>query len=136
MGAPLVGYDGTVKSGANTADFVGSWEFTSARETTKRGPYIGDGGVIYKTRGGREGSGSIKGELRAGASTFRTALLAAEANGTDIALEFVATNGVKVAGSAFVVTEVKVGADAGEGVSIEFAFEANGAYTIDDDPYV
>lgn len=136
MGNPIVGYDGSVASGANTADFIGSWEFESKRETKTRGPYIGDSGTIYKTRGGREGSGSLKGELRSGASAFRTAMLAAEAAGSDVALTLIATNGVKISGSAFIITSLKFEAKADEGVDVTFDFDANGSYTIDDDPYV
>jgi hypothetical protein len=135
MGNPIVGYDGSVASGANSADFIGSWDFESKWEVKKRGPYIGDSGTLYKVVSSRDGSGSLKGELRAGSSTFRAALVAAEAAGSDIALTLIATSGVKVSGSAFKITSLKIEAKADEGIDINFDFEANGAYTIDDEPY-
>lgn len=132
MGLPTSGIDGSVKTGMSIADFIGSWDFESKTAVKTRGPYIGDGGRLYKVRGGRDGSGSLKGELREGAQAFRRALLTAEKNGTDIPLELNSADAIKVTGDAFIVSNVKIEAKGEDGCDISFDFEANGAFEIED----
>lgn len=128
------GYEGTIKVGGGStppqAKFFGSWDASSKTELKKRGPYIGDSGKIYKSRGGRDGSVSLKGDVPKGYDAAIAAILAAEENGTDLVLELTQTDGLVTAGT-WAITELKVGSKGDEGHTIELECESNGTYSFD-----
>lgn len=136
MATLLQGTDGAFKVGpAGTETAVGyltEVEIELDQEIKSQGPFVGNP-AISKIRGGKDAKGSCKGFMvtprDAGQNTIRTNFNA----GTDVRLliEIGPTGALTdtVTVPLAIISNVKFGQKADEGVPISFDWEANGGYT-------
>ena len=132
------GFDGHVQQGVSSTDLIGitDWEADLSIDVTVDGPFLNDGGTKYKTRGGKDCKGKAKGKVPGGKDANQTALITALTGGTDIKLVLI--QGDTTAGdlaytltiAAAIISNVKLGQDSKNGATVEFDYEANGAFTI------
>jgi hypothetical protein len=135
---PIRGFDGMVSQGVTPTPLLGveEWDADIDVEVTKQGPFLNDGGVIYKVRGGQEVKGTFKGNVPAGEDTNQTAVITALTSGA--ALNLVLRQGVTGAGTTGVVltiptaiiSKVKIGQSNKNGATFAGSFESNGSFTI------
>ena len=136
--APMRGYDGKVEQGATPTPLLGveSWEADVDVEVTKVGPFLNDGGKVYKIRGGQDCKGKAKCSVPDGKDANQTALITALTNGDDIKLiltqgeQGTGTGGYVLTIATAIISKVKPSQDSKGGPALEFEFEANGGFTI------
>lgn len=139
--APIRGFDGAVKQGATPTALLSvlDWEADIDIDVTVDGPFLNDGGKKYKIIGGKDCKGKVKAKVPDGKDASLTAIIAALTGGTGIDLELSqgviaagppATGGYLLAVDGAIITNVKPGQDSKGGATFEFAFEANGTFTL------
>lgn len=136
MATLLQGTDGAFKigpSGSETATgYLTEVEVELDQEVKKQGPFVGNA-AIAKIRGGKDAKGSCKGYMVTPRDGGQNAVRQAMVNATDIRIlvEIGPTGALTdtVTVPVAIVTNVKFGQKADEGVPISFDWECNGTYT-------
>ena len=136
MATLLQGYDGGFKIGPSGSEvavgFLTEVEVELDQEVKKQGPFVGNA-TISKVRGGKDAKGSCKGFMVAPRDTGQNAVRTAINGGTDVRLliEIGPTGALTdtVTVPIAIISNVKFGQKADEGVPISFDWEANGTYT-------
>lgn len=134
--APIRGFDGKVSQGATPTALLAvlDWEADIELDIEVDGPFLNDSGKKYKIVGGKDCKGKVKAKVPEGKDASITAIIAALTGGTGIDLELqqgiVTTGGYLLEVPGALITNVKPGQDAKGGATFEFAFEANGSFTL------
>jgi hypothetical protein len=116
--------------GSSTAvGFIGEWEAECDVEIKVQGPFIGDN-TKHKLRGGKDCKGSMSGFVPAGTDAGQQDVIDAFNGDDDIRLELVQDDGYTLLIPTAIISKVKIGQKAEEGVPISFDFEASGGYTL------
>lgn len=136
MATLLQGYDGAFKIGPSGSEvavgYLTEVEIEIDQEVKKQGPFVGNS-TIAKVRGGKDCKGSCKGYMVTARDTGQNAVRTAINAGSDVRLVVeigpsgALTDTVTVA--VAIISNVKFGQKADEGVPISFDWEANGGYT-------
>jgi hypothetical protein len=132
----LQGTDGAFKVGPSGSEsaigYLTEVEVELDQEVKKQGPYIGNAN-ISKVRGGKDAKGSAKGFMVTPRDAGQNAIRQAMTNGTDVRLLLeIGPSGAltdTVTVPTAIITNVKFGQKADEGVPISFDWEASGGYT-------
>jgi hypothetical protein len=131
---PLIeGTSGTIQVGPTgtpiAVAFIGEWSADCKVEIKKKGPYIGNA-AISKVRAGKDCSGSLSGDVPEGQDAGQQDLIDAFNSDADVQMILTATDGYVLTIPLTIVSGVKIGQKAEDGVSIAFDFEANGGFTL------
>lgn len=139
MSLLIDGTDGLIQAGPSTAyttiGFVSKWKVSCKTPTTKRGPYIG-ATTIYKSRGGKESSGSLEFDIPQGRDVGVSALIAAHEAAANITVTLraggaVASPSVSYTYTAAVIPSgIDMSGDATAGFSGTFSFDDAAGYTL------
>lgn len=132
MPATIQGPDGKVVQG--TADtallFITSWDAEITQEVDTQGPFLNDGGTLYRSRISKNLKGTIKGAVPSGKDASQTAIVTALTGGNDIATKLISTAGYTVTCTNSLVDSVKLGHDAKGTATFEASFMNNGSFTV------
>lgn len=132
MPAVMRGYDGKVTQG--TADtvlvFITDWEFKMAQDYAEQGPFLNDGGNIYRARTSKKGNGTIKGVVPSGKDASQTAIITAFMAGNDIKTTLVSNAGYSVVVTTASYDEITLGHDAKGTATFEASFQDNGGWAV------
>jgi hypothetical protein len=136
MATLLQGTDGGFKIGPSgsevTTGYLTEVEVELDQEVKTQGPFVGNPNKS-KVRGGKDAKGSCKGFMVTPRDAGQNAIRTAITGGTDVRLliEIGPTGALTdtVTVPIAIITNVKFGQKADEGVPISFDWEANGSYT-------
>jgi hypothetical protein len=136
MATLLQGTDGAFKIGPSGSEvstgYLTEVEIELDQEVKKQGPFVGNAN-ISKIRGGKDAKGSCKGYMvtprDSGQNSIRTAITTAA--DVRLLIEIGPTGALTdtVTVPIAIITNVKFGQKADEGVPISFDWECNGSYT-------
>jgi hypothetical protein len=127
-------HDGTsgaigVGAGAVAVGFIGEWEAECDIEIKSQGPFIGNN-TKAKIRAGKDCKGTLSGFVPEGTDAGQQDLIDAFNSDADVELDLLQTDGYTLNIPLAIISKVKIGQKADEGVPISFDFEANGGYTL------
>lgn len=136
--SPIRGFDGKVSQGATPTAILAilDWEADVDVDIQTIGPFLNDAGKKYKVVGGKDCKGKVKAIVPDGKDTNMTAIITAMTAGTGITLDLLqgvtgtGTGGYDLNVPSALISGVKLGQDTKNGPTIEFSFEANGAFTL------
>lgn len=132
MPTPMRGYDGKVTQG--TADtimvFIDSWEAKMSQDYAELGPFLNDGGTLYRSRTSKKLEGTIKGIVPSGKDTSQTAIITAFTSGNDIKMSLVSNAGYSIVVTNASYSDVTLGHDAKNNATFEATFQDNGGWTV------
>lgn len=132
MSAILSGPSGKATQG--TADtalvFIQSWDFDMNQDYETQGPFLNDGGNLYRARTSKSGKGNIKGVVPSGKDTSQTALITAFMAGADIKMTLVSTAGYSIVVTTASYDDIKLGHDAKGTATFEASFFDNGGWSV------
>jgi hypothetical protein len=132
MANPVNGAVGIVNIGSVpvVVNKVRTYSFTSSRDSTEQGPWIGDSNKVT-TIGGKLGEISLEGDIPIGGDPGIQDIVDAYENGTTDPLDVTTEDGYKIAFTAPSYTELKIEGDAAE--TQTWSVTLSGAYTISQD---
>ena len=132
MANPVNGAVGAVTIGSTpvTINKARTYSFTSSRDETEQGPWIGDANKV-STIGGKIGEITLEGDVVIGGDAGVQDLVDAYENGTNDPLTVVTEDGFQIAFSAPAYTELSIEGDAAE--TQTWSVTAKGAYAITQD---
>jgi hypothetical protein len=131
---PLVlsGPGGKVTQG--TADtalvFLTDWTLNQKQNYETQGPFLNDGGLLYRARTSKEAAWSFKGVVPSGKDASQTAINTALTAGADIKLILSSVGGYTATITLASVEEVNLGHDAAGTATFEASGFDNGGWTI------
>jgi hypothetical protein len=132
MPTPIQGPNGKVTQG--TADtaliFIEEWTGEINQEFETQGPFLNDGGNLYKSRTSRSLKASVKGVVPSGKDASQTAIITALTGGADIKTSLVSTGGYSIVIAASMVSNVKLGHSSKGTATFEASLEDNGGFTV------
>lgn len=132
MPSVLSGPSGKVTQG--TADtalvFITDWEFKMAQDYAEQGPFLNDGGNLYRSRTSRKGNGTIKGVVPSGKDVSQTAIITAFTAGNDIKMSLASTGGYSIVVANASYDDITLGHDAKGTATFEASFQDNGGFTV------
>jgi len=132
MPAVITGYNGRVTQG--TADtalvFMTDWEAKMTQDYAEQGPFLNDGGNLYRSRTAKKLEGTIKGVVPSGKDTSQTAIITALTAGTDIKMSLVTVSGYSIVITNASYNDVTLGQDASGTATFEASFQDNGGWTV------
>lgn len=132
MPVPISGPSGKATQG--TADtalvFIESWEGKMSQDYAEVGPFLNDGGNLYRSRTSKKIEGSIKGVVPSGKDTSQTAIITAFMAGTDIKMTLVTTAGYSIVITAASYNDITLGHDAKGTATFEASFQDNGGWAV------
>src|SRR5262245_14660590 len=131
FGTPIQGPSGKVTQGTADAVLLGitDWSGEASWDVQKLGPFLNDGGVVYKTRTSLDLKGTFKGVTPSGKDTNQTAVLTALTGGTDLKVTLLSIGGYSIVCTTMLINSIKLGHDAKGSATFEAGFEANGTFT-------
>lgn len=132
MPNPVNGAAGAVNIGSTpvVVNKVRTYSFTSSRDSTDQGPWIGDPNKVT-TVGGKLGELQLEGDIPIGGDPGVQDIVDAYENGTNDPLDVTTEDGYKIAFSAPAYTELTIEGDAAE--TQTWSVTLSGAYTISQD---
>jgi hypothetical protein len=132
MPAVLSGPNGKVTQG--TADtvlvFLTDWTFEQTQDYEVQGPFLNDGGNLYRARTSKAAAWSFKGVVPSGKDVSQTAIQTALTSGVDIKLSFASTAGYSIVVTTASVEKVTLGHDAKGTATFESSGFDNGGWTV------
>lgn len=132
MPAVISGPNGKVTQG--TADtalvFIQSWEAEMTQEYETQGPFLNDGGNLYRSRTSKSLSGTISGVVPSGKDTSQTAIITALTAGTDLKMSLVSVGGYSILITTASFETVTLGHDSQGTATFEASFLDNGGWTV------
>lgn len=132
MPAVMSGPSGKVTQG--TADtalvFITDWTANQKQNYETQGPFLNDGGALYRSRTSKELQWSFKGVVPSGKDIAQTAIQTALTGGTDIKLSLSSYAGYSIVVTLASVEEVNLGHDAGGTATFEASGFDNGGWTV------
>lgn len=132
MANPVTGAAGAVNIGSVpvAVEKVRTYSFTSTRDSTEQGPWIGDADKVT-TVGGKLGEMTLEGDIPIGGDPGIQDIVDAYENGTNDPLDVTTEDGYKIAFSAPAYTELTIEGDAAE--TQTWSVTLSGAYAITQD---
>lgn len=132
MPVVMSGPSGKVTQG--TADtalvFITDWEADQSQDYETQGPFLNDGGNLYRARTSKQLKWSIKGVVPSGKDASQTAIQTALTGGTDIKLSLSSFAGYSIVVTLASVENVKLGHDAKGTATFEASGFDNGGWTV------
>lgn len=111
------------------ANFIGEWEAECDVEVKVHGPFIGNANKS-KIRAGKDCKGSMSGMIPEGTDAGQQDIIDAFNNDADVQLVLKQDDGYTITIPLTIISKVKFGMKADDGVPFSCDFEANGGYTI------
>lgn len=130
MPAAIQGKDGKVLRGTVPLVWMQSWDATMGQDTETLGPFLNDGGNLYKTRTSKSIKGSFKGVVPSGKDASQTSLIGDLTGGVDAAISLISNTGYTIVIGTALITEIKLGHDAKGSATFEGSFEDSGGFTV------
>jgi len=130
MPVPIQGPSGKVNSGTLTLLFIEEWgaEVAQAHETL--GPFLADGGTLYRSRTSKDLKWNFKGAVPSGKDVNQTAIITALTGGTDTPITLITDVGYTITVALALVENVKLGHSAKGTATFEASGLNNGSFTI------
>jgi hypothetical protein len=132
MPNPVNGAVGAVNIGSTpvAVNKVRTYSFTSSRDSTEQGPWIGDSAKVT-TIGGKLGEMTLEGDIPIGGDPGVQDIVDAYESGTNDPLDVTTEDGYKIAFTAPSYTELKIEGDAA--ATQTWSVTISGAYAITQD---
>lgn len=132
MPVPMSGPSGKVTQG--TADtalvFITDWTADQNQDYSVQGPFLNDGGALYRARTSKALKWSFKGVVPSGKDASQTAIQTALTGGTDIKLSLSSFAGYSIVVTLASVENVKLGHDSKDTATFEASGFDNGGWTV------
>lgn len=125
------GVSGVINVGSSpvAVNFIGEWEAELDVEIKSQGPFIGNNNKA-KIRAGKDAKGTLSGFVPEGTDAGQQDLIDAFNGDANVDLELEQDDGYTLTIPDAIISKVKIGQKADEGVPISFDFEANGSFTL------
>jgi hypothetical protein len=132
MPTVMSGPSGKVTQG--TADtalvFITDWDADQNQDYAVQGPFLNDGGNLYRARTSKSLKWAFKGVVPSGKDANQTALQTAFTAGTDIKLSLSSYAGYSIVVTLASIEDIKMGHDAKGTATFEASGFDNGGYTV------
>lgn len=132
MPAVISGPSGKATQG--TADtalvFIESWDADMSQDYEVQGPFLNDGGALYRARTSKQLKGSIKGVVPSGKDASQTAIITAFMAGSDIKMTLVSTAGYSIVITNASYDNIKMGHGGKGTATFEASFLDNGGWAV------
>lgn len=130
MPVPIQGPSGKVNSGTLTLLFIEEWGAEIAQDLETLGPFLNDGGTLYRSRTSNSLKWNFKGAVPSGKDANQTAIITALTGGTDTPITLITNVGYTITVSLALVENVKLGHSAKGTATFEASGLNNGSYTV------
>lgn len=132
MPTVMSGPSGKVTQG--TADvalvFITDWDADQNQDYAVQGPFLNDGGNLYRARTSKSLKWSFKGVVPSGKDVSQTALQTAFTAGADIKISLSSFAGYSIVVALASIEDIKMGHDSKGTATFEASGFDNGGYTV------